>query len=452
MTVTKTINLGQLMVWEPLLSIIAEAYRKEVESKTTKKWFASKGGLAKVRKLILTVAESPNNPKLLGELAETVAAAPFTISHIHQNMPFYNAMVVLALNVEPFAVSAVHRKAADRLALCRLAFDSNCRSIMHIDDDVLPQILVEADCVFAVASDPQLYRYLPEELKTLAVKLAYEVRDKALREELTAGLQAAMGEVLSHPLLLKDPFPFGLEFEFVCRTDIDFIDSLLKKTLGDAVYGGMRRNRLNRALIYTKFVIKPDGSWPGMFELVTPAMQGENTTLLRIVRVLCVLESLKLIELNLKCGLHVHMDATQLTYGQVAAINNAFFYTRMPVSRLVHPRRTRSPYALPTQAIFIEDEDRYWAMPITELRQYRYNAVNTASWFTHGTIEFRLHESTFVYREIIYWLFVLNRIAGIENPVRIFTMDRLFDVIDAPRVVREHYKDKLVQLNPAPLF
>jgi hypothetical protein len=137
------------------------------------------------------------------------------------------------------------------------------------------------------------------------------------------------------------------------------------------------------------------------FELVSPPMEDTPETYKKM-HIVC--ETLVELGASIKrcCGLHVHVDASDLSFSDIKMILRRYqkFETAidsfMPASRRGNNSthtRSLSPHT------FTDTSGR-----VERLLQDRYHKVNVQCYVTYGTVEFRHHSGTLSATKIIAWL------------------------------------------------
>lgn len=166
-----------------------------------------------------------------------------------------------------------------------------------------------------------------------------------------------------------------------------------------------------------------DGSLPpGGFEINTAPAGGD--LFIRQVREICGVIIAEGGFVNQKCGLHVHVDARDLTYYDIrrlvriyAAIEYALF-AMVPedrqLSRYCKPcggkyvlaiEEGRLPYEKVKQDVITSVYDVASTQDLRKTKYYhaRYNALNLHSWFYRGTIECRMFDGSIDPDIINHW-------------------------------------------------
>jgi len=152
----------------------------------------------------------------------------------------------------------------------------------------------------------------------------------------------------------------------------------------------------------TIWACKTDCSIDGM-EFISPVLWGDQG--LREVARFCKLASNW--EFDSKCGYHVHLDMTHELWRNMRSIAYAYLRTYPTIwSKMVTSRRADNAMC---------GEAGYHNSELRQIHSYddwcyfvgirdRFEFVNWRAWFSHRTLEIRLHEGTLNNRTIINWI------------------------------------------------
>lgn len=156
-------------------------------------------------------------------------------------------------------------------------------------------------------------------------------------------------------------------------------------------------------------------------ELVSPPLSGEAG----IEQVRAVLRALVSAgaTVNRSCGLHVHVDAGDLSVPQIASIMRRYQTHQTEINRFMPASRRDSRWAKRISNELINSVLGY-ASPANLRRNAgyidRYHAVNVAAYARHGTIEFRQHSASVNNNKVAHWIafclhFVATSVAGVTG-------------------------------------
>lgn len=195
---------------------------------------------------------------------------------------------------------------------------------------------------------------------------------------------------------------FGIEIEALGASMPAISAALNAVGVVCAVEGYNHQRRNHWKVLY-------DGSLSGYnsFELVSPPLSGEAG--IEEVRKVCRALATLGVTVNRSCGLHVHVDANDLTtpvlatlvkrYNQHVSIIDSF----MPRSRRDENNtycRNNSEFELSRTDSWLNQAPRRFAEQFSE----RYRKFNLASYLRHGTVEFRQHSGTVNGEKIENWV------------------------------------------------
>lgn len=191
---------------------------------------------------------------------------------------------------------------------------------------------------------------------------------------------------------------FGIEFEMGAR--------------GPAIRGGLDRygtgkyERFRQVLSENRlddFDIGHDGT---EFEVRTPPLSGPNG-LKKIKKFLSVVLSPEVggYVTNLD-GLHIHHDAPEFVHNSELTLRlvENWIANQTNALKMVHPRRVHSvhcPQWTENELGGIRSRVEANTRPYTD---YGRKNLNVNALYRHGTIEFRCHEGTLEYDEILSWI------------------------------------------------
>ena len=195
---------------------------------------------------------------------------------------------------------------------------------------------------------------------------------------------------------------FGIEIEFYSPKNItDTIAALRRKVRGLSIsdYGS------------TGWKIVRDGSlaeidnFHGM-ELVSPVLDTDKAANLRVVRKVCAALQAMGSTVNNCCGLHVHVDGTDLSVEQIKTIFHRYTKFEGMIDLMVPAnRRGTNVYYTKGGANIINDVENCQTMDaLMRVLPDRYYKVNLSAIQRHGTIEFRQHSGSINADTILNWV------------------------------------------------
>lgn len=195
---------------------------------------------------------------------------------------------------------------------------------------------------------------------------------------------------------------FGVEIEFLPTVEIAAVLQEIRSTGINCDWEGY-----NHVDYDDRWKLVSDSSCG--FELVSPVLSGEIG--LRQIEAVC--DALREVgaKVDTSCGLHVHVDARDLSEKEVAKVFIAYsryeplFDALLPVSR----RGNLNRYCLSIKDAVSLAADYANNLQHTYRRQYgtRYLKVNLESLIVHGSIEFRQHSGTLDSEKITNWVVLM---------------------------------------------
>jgi len=205
---------------------------------------------------------------------------------------------------------------------------------------------------------------------------------------------------------------FGVEIEFIGANPRDVAEAINDAGI-DTFYEGYH----HRTRSYWKIVT--DGSLSynsaGAGEIVSPILKGEQGAR-QLEKVLNVLEGIEGIRVDRSCGVHIHLDVSDLTVGQVQNVYARYSDFEgqidmiMPLSRRANNNRWCRSIGY--------QKGNVTSKRITTKRTLayaqegdcagKYHKVNINKLTEYGTIEFRQHSGTHSFVKVINWLSFLQ--------------------------------------------
>ena len=177
--------------------------------------------------------------------------------------------------------------------------------------------------------------------------------------------------------------------------------------------------------------ITTDGTAGVTFEAVSPILnQDENG--FRSVREACDTLNDAGAEVNVKCGLHVHIGVSDFTAVELASVVNRYNFHSSALDMLVSQSRRRS------NNHFCRDHESKIVAGNNTARQLasgqttRYRKMNLRSFLAHGTIENRHHQGTLNSSKVINWV----KLVAIQIEVAKAAANSV-ETVEAPAAVQE---------------
>lgn len=150
--------------------------------------------------------------------------------------------------------------------------------------------------------------------------------------------------------------------------------------------------------------IVPDGSLSDGYELVSPPLQWRDA---EQVRIACATLEAMGCQPTEQCGLHVHHDVGDLTVSRARTLARNWRTCQPHTEQLVAPSRVFSDWCYPVDDSLQHRQcefDGEGLHRFFEIDYERYRALNWTCWNSYGTVEVRMHESTFDPDEILAWV------------------------------------------------
>jgi len=143
---------------------------------------------------------------------------------------------------------------------------------------------------------------------------------------------------------------------------------------------------------------------------------------------------------NKTCGLHVHVDATDMTDDDRNAMHKFGRWVQTDMFKLVAKSRTTSQYCqkLEAETTYDDEDDRYYWM-------------NLSAWHRHRTVEFRLHHGCTNAERVVEWVRLCLRV--VERGLKIGRMpqrpsENLGALLELGEYERKYWKAVAKTLNP----
>ena len=191
---------------------------------------------------------------------------------------------------------------------------------------------------------------------------------------------------------------FGIELEIVGCTSREAAQAISNAGVvcNSEVYNHTTR---------TTWKVVTDASVPGGCEVVSPPMQV-NEESFNTLRTVCQALNDMGVDVNKKCGVHVHIDVNNETPQTIANVFNRYKKFETQIDAFMPRSRRNSVNGYCKSLISSPDKT------FTERRQIvvtdRYLKVNLKSYVKYGTIEFRQHTGSTNASKLIKWVSFLS--------------------------------------------
>jgi len=195
---------------------------------------------------------------------------------------------------------------------------------------------------------------------------------------------------------------FGTEIEFYSPKTMNETAAFLRKKIRGIPLDEYSSSSWR---FVTDGSLHPIDGFHGM-ELVSPILDTDKTACMRMLRKVCAaLQELGGM-VNSNCGLHVHVDANNLSVEQIKTVFHRYTKFESVIDLMVPAnRRGGNSYFSKTGVNLVDSVER---CQTTEALMYlqadRYYKVNLCALRRHGTIEFRQHSGSINGDTIINWI------------------------------------------------
>jgi len=211
---------------------------------------------------------------------------------------------------------------------------------------------------------------------------------------------------------------FGIEIEFVNASPRTVATAL--NEVVDCHYEGYTHQVTRHWKVVTDSSLN---SYDNAGEVVSPILKGVEGAR-ELERVCTALDTIEGIKVNRQCGLHVHLDANDMTVGQIQTVYNRYADYEAQID-LVMPRSRRGDARW---AAKLDDKDEVNHNRVKSKRDLsnatytRYKKLNLESLTKYGTIEFRQHSGTLSFVKMINWISFLMQF--VERSIQLTTVVR----------------------------
>ena len=214
---------------------------------------------------------------------------------------------------------------------------------------------------------------------------------------------------------------FGIEIEAFAVSTYRVQDALRAAGLNAEVEG---YNHITRS----HWKITSDASINGRnaFELVSPILQGQNG--LRQLKKACkVLNDLGA-QVNVSCGLHVHLDSQEMNVDEILSVYNRYCDYTSQIDQVVSPSRRGEGARYVSQVKRVNR--KFHSKRGLARHQNKYRKVNLVNIASRGSIEFRQHQGTTDYTKISNWLsFLMQFVEASRHTKKINSSNRVYKQI-----------------------
>jgi hypothetical protein len=197
---------------------------------------------------------------------------------------------------------------------------------------------------------------------------------------------------------------FGVEIEFFGCTREAVANEITRRGVKCEVQGYNHTDSTTTWKLVTDSSVTSTGTgnYRGGNEIVSPILEGENG--LKQLQIVC--ESLNACgaKVDKTCGIHVHLDAADLTVQNWKNIILTYAKYQDTINGIMPISRRHNNYCETYSDYLVA---RYMnATTLNELVNIttRYHVINTEAYLRHSTIEFRQHSGSTEYDKIASWI------------------------------------------------
>jgi hypothetical protein len=296
-------------------------------------------------------------------------------------------------------------------------------------------------CKLAMNRDITTYPVINEKFKTYDHCLIYNKREKELRTVLGKIKEARQPKIET----LSELPAFGIEMEFMTNKPIFEVYLLLKKYINISI--GSEKNEGSGWMLTQEDTKR---STLSVFEVSSKRLQPDNTLdikgLYQACMLLEILQKFSHVATNPDCcGLHVHINM-QENYEEVIKHTSNYMYLQPALDKLFVSNRRYNHFCMPITDTVLDDLKNSSEKIYKELEN-RFYSINPYSYFCHGTLEFRQHESVFKFMSIVHWLSIIQSLITLPERKNnyILFLDDLYNILNVSKETQEHYTNKYIK-------
>ena len=208
---------------------------------------------------------------------------------------------------------------------------------------------------------------------------------------------------------------FGIEIEFV-GASLNSVAVAINRAGVDCEVEFYNHNTRPHWKIVTDASLRSVNGHAG--ELVSPILKGEQG-IRELKTVLEALNSVEGVQVNVSCGMHVHLDVRDMTAKEIKTVFERYAKYESQIDLIMPRSRRNSPRWCATLQESVVSNYVGMADSKSELANAigRYYKVNLSNVHTRGSIEFRQHSGTTEFRKISNWLAFLQQF--VEKSIQI---------------------------------
>lgn len=194
---------------------------------------------------------------------------------------------------------------------------------------------------------------------------------------------------------------FGVEIEFCTDYGMRNVRNILRDNGIDVHYPDWEDGE--------GWKLVEDGSVDDGWELVSPILSGPEG-FAEVAKALEILTDNVGAWIDFSCGLHVHVNANDLSTASIANAMLRYDSHSHEIDKVVHPQRLDNRFCLDISEEVTAIRRRIGKISqiktfdLATLAPSRYKKLNLAAYLKHGTLEFRLHEGALSVEAVTNWI------------------------------------------------
>lgn len=221
---------------------------------------------------------------------------------------------------------------------------------------------------------------------------------------------------------------FGVELEFISNITVERVEHAVH-SVGERIRTARSMARRRPYWHYKYDSSVSSGHYGSGRELASPILKGE-TGIRRLSKVTqAIFEAWKAVRLgkltNQSCGLHVHVDVSDLTHEQMIRFVTVYLKAQPVVYQMISPYRATRWYCTPVQVTGSDWEvrlNRHGGTIPGRVREAcfssfheKYRGLSFRNYEGNGTVEFRMHEGTMNSARVESWVRFILALVGLAK-------------------------------------
>ena len=188
---------------------------------------------------------------------------------------------------------------------------------------------------------------------------------------------------------------------------------------------------------FEKWIVKPDMSCGS--ETCSPIIRSEDDledlrNILAMARYYCSAEEVQFVDA--RCGLHVHVDLSDFTVKQIQSLVRTMFVVEDRIYDLVDPSRRHNKFCMPLdrhalRTYVLAHNSNVKTLGSSIFKHLKkHHGFNLRAYSEKGTVEFRYHQSTIDFEEIVAYVRMSQEIVDFAS--RHGDPERYLDELNLP--------------------